>query len=229
LKGWAISVLSSFNAPDMFDLVQPYLNHENLRNVTLRALASSPSVKDEVYLDNLLMKDSVDADLLMALQQSNQEKMVKKWLHALQEKKIGEHYYPFIERTPTVKQDVYFDAVCETLTKSKDQKKIYPLYDYFSNRQDEKSIQFLLKSLSIPDQDRMVKHAIVKNLRGKNSELIRQHLPVLMKNATVKDIELVYLLVEYKDKDHHDIVGSWLNTGELEESYKQLCNTYLTL
>lgn len=229
LKGWAISVLSFFNSQDMAGLVQPYLDNNDLRGISLRALANSSSIKDEAFLDNLLKNDTADRDLLAALQQSNQEKMVRKWLYALREKKIAADYYPFIERTPGVKQEVYFDEVCETLTKTKNQMKIYPLYNYFSGRNDERSVNFLIKCLSRPDQDRMVKHAIIRNLGGKNSELVRQQLPALMKNATIKDVELVYLLLEYKNKDYRDIVGTWVNAGQLEEAYKTLCNQYLAL
>lgn len=227
LKGWGISVLASFGAGDMLNLVQPYLNNNDLRAVALKAIANSSSVKDEQYLDDLLKRDSVNTDLLRALVESNREQTMRKWFKVLRERDVPKDYFAFITETSVLNNEIYFDEVCKTITKTKNQKQIYPLYDYFSDRKDERSIQFLIECLSKPDQDRMVKYAIVKNLQGKNSDLVKQTLPDLMKNANISDIGLVYLLIEYKNRDYHDVVRAWLKEGELDSVYKTLCNSYL--
>lgn|GEM_PF-2056287 len=229
LKGWAISALSSFNAPNMLDLVQPYLDNKDLNAVALRAIANSTSIKDGQYLDDLLKRDSVNTALLMALAESDREETLRKWLKALRDRGVPKDYYAFIDRKSIVYSEVYFDEVCETIRKTKNQKQIYPLYDYFAGRKDEKSIQFLIECLSKRDQDTMVKYAIVKNLRGKKSDLLKQALPAIMKNADISDIQLVYLLIEYKNNDYRDLISKWLNTGEVESAYRTLCNSYLNL
>lgn len=229
LKGWAISALSSFAAPDMLDLVQPYLDNKDLNAVALKAIASSASIKDEAYLDDLLKRDSVNTDLLRALVESKREQTVRKWFKVLRDQKVPKDYYAFIDRTSIVNNEIYFDEVCETIRKTKNQMQVYPLYDYFSGRKDKKSVQFLIECLSKPDQDRMVKYAIVKNLQGKKSDLVKQALPTIMKDADISDIQLVYLLIEYKNKDYRELISKWLHTGELDSAYKTLCNNYLHL
>ena len=227
LKGWGISVLASFGAQDMLSIVQPHLANNDLRAVALSAIANSSSAKDQHYLDGLLKSEVVDTDLLSALTESNREQSLRKWLKLLRDRDVPKDYFTFITTSSPLKDDIYFDEVCETIIKTKNQTQIYPLYDYFSNRKDEKTIRFLIECLSRPDQDTMVKYAITKNLRGKNSDLVKQVLPKLMKNANISDIALIYLLVEYKNRDYHDVVATWLKEGDLDGAYKTLCNKYL--
>lgn len=227
LKGWGISVLASFGASNMLNLVQPYLNNTDLRQISISAMVNSSSARDEQYVDELLKRDSVNSDLLLALMESTREQSVRKWFMVLRDHNVPKDYFPFITDSSIRNNDMYFDDICETILKAKSQSQIYPLYDFFSSRDDEKSIHFLLKCLAKRDQHSMVKHAIIKNLKGKNNDLVKQALPDLMKNADASDIQLVYLLIEYKNSNYHELVRTWLKNGNLETAYVSLCNEYL--
>ncbi|RZK22400.1 MAG: hypothetical protein EOO43_09670 [Flavobacterium sp.] len=229
LKGWAISVLASFGAKDMLSIVQPYLDNKDLRSVALKSLANSTSVKDEQYLDDQLKRDPVTRELLRALVESNREQSVRKWFKVLRDRDLPKDYFAFITYTTVINNDIYFDEVCEAIIKTKNQNQLYPLFDYFSDRKDERSIQFLITCLSRPDQDIMVKYAIIKNLKGKYSDLVKQAIPNLMKNANISDIHMIYLLIEYKNRDYHDLVRNWLKEGKLDSASKTLCNDYLNM
>ena len=227
LRGWAISVLAHFRSPEMQPLLAPYLNNPGLRRISLSAIANSASKKDQDYIASNEVNNSVDADLLNALMASSEKVSVRQGLRFLRERELPQDYIAFINSTPMLNEDAYYDEVCETLIKSTSQSKIYGLYDYFTDRMDEKTIRFLLDRLSIKNLDKMASHMIVDRLMKMESPIVEAAIPSLMKQAKVEDVILVRLLVKYNNHQYDAVLKGWMESGLMESYYYDLCASHL--
>jgi hypothetical protein len=227
LKGWAISVLAKFQAPDMFLLLDKYLLDPDLRQISLAAISNSPSAKDKEHIASYNSKRTLDKDLLIALIGSTQEGSVRKALELMEDGNLPEDYNAYVDYTPMITDDRYYEDVCKTLEKSKNQSKIYLLYNYFSTRKDDRTIYFLLKNIAKPNLMNMERLAIRSQLLKRNSVLIEKALPKLMKGATIKDVGLIDLLIQYKNHQFDELVRSWTQNKTLEKAYFDLCQTHL--
>lgn len=150
MKGWAIAALEHYKAKNMFSLVKPYLNNSQLKQVSLRALAKSTSEEDVNYLNQMLLTEQVDRNFWEALLNSENEIHVKSWLSSLKKRKLPVDYYIYINKNEMIKNDVYFDDICEIISTSKNKMQVYSLMKYFEGRKDKKATDFLTKCLTHP-------------------------------------------------------------------------------
>ena len=228
LRGWAISVLAHFKAPNMLSLVKPYLDHPNLRRIALTAISNSRSAIDREYVDNFKSEDTVDVEVLKAFISSTEETSVKKALHFLTNSNLPEDYLAFIISTPMLLEDKFYDDVCKTLIESKNLDKIYPLYEYFSKRKDEKTIQFLLDQLTAHKSKDNVSYTIINQLTSIKSDIIKLAIPGLMQNATIESARLINLLIQYNNHDFDEQIKAWMQSGKLEKHYYDLCEKHVS-
>lgn len=153
MKGWAIAALAHHKSKDVLLLVKPYLNNDQLKQVSWRALASSHSAKDIEYVNQAVGLRKFDSDFLNALLDADNETHLKNWLSILRKGEFPESYFFSIDDDGAIKNDKYFNDICETITNLKNEKYAYSLMRYFDGRKDSASIDFLKKCLTHPLAD----------------------------------------------------------------------------
>ncbi|GAA4209290.1 hypothetical protein GCM10022289_34520 [Pedobacter jeongneungensis] len=150
MKGWAIAVLAHLHAKEMFPVVKPYLANKDLHQICLKAIASSTSFIDIQYLDSLIRSPKSDDALLHALLSSENDISLRKWFVLVKDEKLPDNYYIDLFGNSLFYDDRYFDQICEIIMKTPNEKQLYQLMDYFKNKKDERSINFLNKCLNHP-------------------------------------------------------------------------------
>jgi hypothetical protein len=227
LRGWAIAVLAHFKAPNMLPLVKSYLDIPNLRPIALIAISNSTSLIDKKYVTDFESKDTVDIAVLTAFISSTEETSVKKALYFLKHSNLPEDYVLTIASTTVLHNDKFYDDVSETLSESKNLAKTYPLYEYFSGRKDEKTIRFLLDRLTACKSNDMVSYTIINTLTKIKSDIIEHALPVMMHQASIENVGLIFLLIQYNNHDFDEIIKGWMQSKTLEKFYYDLCKQHV--
>ncbi|NQX52261.1 hypothetical protein HQN86_01405 [Pedobacter panaciterrae] len=227
LRGWAIAVLAEFNSNHMAGILQPFMNDTVLRPIALKAVANSSSSDDIHVLDSLIALTPSDRGLLEALKESSNILSQKKWLKIIREREIPHDYFPFIERTKIIENDELYDEICLTIKNTTNYRQIFPLFNYFLQRKDDKSTSYLLTCLTQKKMSSLARANIIRVLRGRESELIKSALPSLMQGATKEDLDILELLLEYKNFNFKSMVSQWVLDDTMDTASRELCNRYL--
>lgn len=148
MKGWPLAVLARYKSSNIYELVSPYLNHPQLREVSLRALAASDNAEDRKQFLNILPKVEPDRDVLNILLKSHREADIKKWLLYFKDGLFPEDYY-FDYNTNLNKQE-YFDMIKLIIETNKNASQLYSLMKYFKQVSTEEKKFFLEKCLTHP-------------------------------------------------------------------------------
>lgn len=151
LKGYAIYTLGELQMPDLLDLLQPLLNDKKTRNISLRALANSPTKADRDYLiSQVNSSKKFDEDVMNALFNSKNPENLKFWLSAIPTKEIPKDYYFFIHEQPLLAGDEMLEPLRTALQKTKDKNVLGELVRALQNRSDDNSVNLMLSLLKNP-------------------------------------------------------------------------------
>lgn len=145
MKGWPIAVLAEYKASGIYELLKPYINHEELRQVSLKALARSNDAYDKIQFLKLLDTKLVDADLLNALLNSEQEAYTEKWLSLFKDGMFPVDY--FFSYHQGLSQPKYFQIIIDIIDTNANATHLYSLMEYFKSNRDELTKAFLEKCL----------------------------------------------------------------------------------
>lgn len=151
LKGYAIYTLGELQMSDLLSLLQPFLNDEKTRKISLRALANSPAKADRDYLvSEVNNSKKFDKDIMDALFNSKNPENLKFWLTAIQNKEIPEDHYFFVHDQPLLTGDDMLDTLRTALQNTKGKNMVGELVRALQNRSDDKSVNLMLSLLKNP-------------------------------------------------------------------------------
>lgn len=152
VKGYAIYTLGELQMPDLISLLQPLLNDEKTRKISLRALADSPTKADGEYLfSQVNSSKKFDRDLMDALFSSKNPENLKFWLSTIQHIKSPEDYYFSVYDQPLLADNAMLDPILTALKNTKDKNVIAELVRALKNRSDDKSVDLMLSLLKNPN------------------------------------------------------------------------------
>ncbi|WP_223605814.1 HEAT repeat domain-containing protein [Chryseobacterium sp. OSA05B] len=151
LKGYAIYTLGELQMPDLISLLQPFLNNEKTRKISLRALANSPTKADREYLVSQVNNSKkFDKDIMDALFNSKNPENLNFWLTTIQNKEIPEDHYFSVHDQPLLARDEMLDPLQTALQNTKDKNVLAELVRALQNRSDDKSVHLMLSLLKNP-------------------------------------------------------------------------------
>lgn len=151
LKGYAIYTLGELQMPGLLNLLQPFLNNEKTRRISLRALANSPTKTDREFLISQVSNNKkFNEDVMNALFNSRSPENLKLWLNIIQEKEKPKDYYFFTYDQPLLSSDEMLEPLYAALQNTKDKDVLGELVRALQNRADDKSVSLMLSLLKNP-------------------------------------------------------------------------------
>ncbi|MEY8759500.1 HEAT repeat domain-containing protein [Chryseobacterium tongliaoense] len=151
LKGYAIYTLGELQMSDLLNLVQPFLNDDKTRRISLIALANSPTKADREYLISQVNNNkNFDGDAMNALFNSKNPENLKFWLNIIQEKQKPKDYYFFTYDQPLLASDEMLEPLHAALQNTKDKDVLAELVRALEKRSDDKSVNLMLALLKSP-------------------------------------------------------------------------------
>lgn len=153
-KGWVIAVLDHLQAGNLLPIISAYLQDKDLREVTLKALANSPTPADRKHFAYLANKeDTISHDILRSLYNSHNKKNLSFWLELLCTKPVKPDYFFLIDSNSPLRSDEMLAPLQEALDKITDPRILYLLIDALKGRTDSLSINILQSFLVHDDQE----------------------------------------------------------------------------
>lgn len=225
LRGQALNVLGSHHASNIYPLIAPY--QKDGQWTGLNALLNSPDPADNRALDAMIRKGPRNSQLIDGLGISNKISHIKRWFSLIRNDSLSGNFDAFLNRK-VLGEDIWETEIKSIIINRLDDKRIAPLFQYFSTRTEDSVTLFLLKCLSHPALSIENQRPIVANLTGRNRTLIAQSMPELMAKATEKDFMLLYVLIPYNLRGYEDKVRLWMSSATLDEYIIRSCKKYLS-
>lgn len=151
MKGWPLAALAQYKGSNIYELVKPYLNYSQLREVSLRALAASNDVADKKQLLKLADTNEPNKDLLEVLLNAGKDDYVKKWLYLFEKGVFPDGYY-FTYHNDLNRLD-YLQTISSIIEMNKNRMQVYSLMQYFEHVKNEQTKAFLEKCLNHSSED----------------------------------------------------------------------------
>lgn len=213
IKGYAIYTLKSLGMGDLKELLSPLLKDESLRELSLEALANSPTREDQEYLMSLIPNNSeIPEDILNAYLTSKREDSVRTWLTLVRDGKIDPKYTFFTDDQPLLVSDIMLDAVRDTIRRTRNHSILRELPRTLAGRKDIESVNLLLQLLS--DSDATVRYWAAVSLYGNSSPQLVKQIPYLISNADLRTVALTELAIQNKIDGLQDVYESLLQSDK---------------
>lgn len=204
VKGYAIYSIQKLKIGKLMPAFKPLLNSEKTRNITLQALANSPTPADQQYLLNLIPKrGEVPEDLLNCFLKSENTARVKYWVRLMYSRRIPHNYYFSVPGNTLIVSDSLLKDVQLALTKITDKKVRGELLRALDYRKDEASTAILVRFLN--DTESGVRYWAARALTGNTSPLVLAKIPALLKMPSKRELALTQLAIGNKIDTLHDI------------------------
>jgi hypothetical protein len=167
-KGYAIDAIKELQMGDLLAILEPLLNNQKTRTVSLEALANSPTKADNDYLQKLIEKqNTIEIELLRCLANSKNIANVRQWLRFLYTKKIPQNYYFSVYEQPSIKSDSLLVDLQTTLQKITDKNILRQLVTALGGRTDDKSIEIF--KLFLKHSSPSVRYATARTIEHNQS------------------------------------------------------------
>lgn len=150
MKGWPIAVLAQYKAQNMLPVVKPYLENENLKEVSLWALTASQDLDDINYIKGLIDQKKFDKDLMKNLLNSDNEFYLESWLKMFEENIVEEDYYIDLRETKLAGNKKYLTQISKIIFNYTNELQLHSLMDFFKGMYDEDTKVFLKKCIGHP-------------------------------------------------------------------------------
>ena len=123
-------------------------NDKDIRDISLQALANSPTPADREYLSSLIPSEGkVPEDILDAYLKSTRNDSVKKWLTVVRDHKIDPDYVFFVDDQHLLTSDSMLDSLKDTIRKTRNHKVLEELPRALEDRKDNDSVNLLIQLL----------------------------------------------------------------------------------
>lgn len=210
-RGYAIYTLKALGMGNLKELLAPMLKDKAIRDISLQALANSPTPADQQYLSSLIpSKGQVPEDILDAFFTSTSNDSVKKWLTLIRDHRIAPEYTFFVSDQPLLTSDNMLDTVKDTIRKTRNHKILEELPRALEGRKDRDSVNLLIQLLS--DSDSSVRYWAAHSLDGNTSEQLQQLLPNLIRDPKTRTVALTDLAIQNKMDGLQEVYESLLDS-----------------
>lgn len=219
IKGYAIYTMSALRMGHLKALLAPLLKEKSIRDISLQALANSPTPEDQDCVKSLVPHSGpVPEEALNALYASQNEAMVRDWLVIVRDKAIPEDYVFFVFQQPLLAADAQLDLLRETIRKTKNQKIRNELPRALKGRTDEESVGLLIDLLSDPDET--TRYWAASTLSGVSSKKLADKIPALIKDPKLRTTALTKLAIENRIDNLGDIYRDILKSDPGQDSQR---------
>lgn len=212
IRGYAIYTVKALGMGDLKELLGPSLKDNTLREISLEALANSPTSTDQEYLLTLgrPSNSELSEDILDSYLKSTREDSVRKWLTLVRDGKVDPKYVFFTFDQPLLSSDALLDAVRDTIRRTKNHKILQELPRALAGRKDDESVNLLIKLLS--DSDSTVRYWAAFSLKGNSSRQLVEQLPILIRNPDLRTVALTELAIQNRIDGLQDVYESLLQS-----------------
>lgn len=228
VKGYAIYTIKELRMGNLKTLLVPYLSNKDLKAISLEALANSSSPEDQNYVLSVANSSSpVSEDILDALLESSDIRMVKAWLSLVRDKKLASKYVFFVFKHPLLSSDDLLTEVQNTIRNTVNPEIRHELPRALAGRNDDESVNLLIQLLS--DSDSTTRYWAAASLKGNSSAQLVALLPALIRNPKLRTVALTDLAVQNKIDGLQDVYEPFLkpdSTAPLE--WKRSASDYLS-
>lgn len=195
-KGYAIYTAKELQIGNLLNILKPLLNDEKTKNISLEALANSPTKEDNVFLFNLIGdKGEVSDEILNALLESKNINSISKGFEILKSDRASKDYF-FFNRNEFLESDELLPKVQDVILNTKNPKIVANLLRLLDNRSDDKSMDILINFLQNKNED--LRYWSASALQNKTSDKLKKILPNLISDEEIRTVALVKLLIQNK-------------------------------
>jgi HEAT repeat protein len=172
IKGYAIYTVGQLQIGSLLQTLEPLLNNQKTRRISLEALANSPTPEDRNYLLQLINKqDTVSEDLLDCLFKSKNVDNLEVWLKLLYTKPIPKDYYFAVFKQPLLQTEIVLPTLQNTLTQIKDPDILGELVRALEGKIDDKSMDIMIALLK--NENKTVRYWTAKTLEDNGSSRLK--------------------------------------------------------
>lgn len=227
IKGYAIYSVAQLQIGNLLETFKPLLDSSQTRNISLKALANSPTENDRHYLYELVNKqDTVSEELLDCFYESKNISNLKYWLKLLYTKPIPEKYYFSVtDKESLIRKDTILKDVQVALEKINNAEVIGELVRALEGRTDDISTDILLTLLT--HENSTVRYWTAHSLKGNHSQKLIAKLPELLNNFSTRVVSLTDLAIE-NNLDTLQSIYENIYKNELERDWQRSSIEYLS-
>lgn len=208
-RGYAIYTAKELGMGNLKDLLSPLLQDESIREVSLEALANSPTPEDQEFLSSILSTNSgISEEMLNAYLKSNRKEQVRKWLKLVRDERVNPEYCFYTLDQPLLSSDEMLDTVRDTIRNTKNRFIVEELCRALEGRKDEESINLLISLLS--DSNSSIRFWTAMTLRGNSSPQVIKEVLRLIRNPDLRTVGLTHIIIENKIDNLHDVYENLL-------------------
>lgn len=213
-RGYAIQRARDFGFSNLKALLEPSMKLELLRGISLAALANSPSLEDQAWLESFIPPTGeIPDEVLDAMLESKRPETVLGWLELVRTRTLGRR---LVRDQPSLRSDALLSAVQQTLDETPNRWVLEELAQALAGRQDERSVQLLVGLLE--DQDSNVRYTAAGSLKGCRDPRLISRLPTLLR-AESRTGPLVALAVQNGVDGLQDVFEPILQAGPEADEY----------
>lgn len=209
IRGYAIYTLKKLSVGNLKSILVPLLKDNEIRDISLAALANSPTLTDQQYLSSLIpAKGKIPKDVLNAYLNSTSSDSVRKWLTLVRDHQTESDYNFFVSDQPLLTSDPMLKLVKDTISKTHNSNIREELVRAMEGRQDADSINLQIQLLTDPDSS--VRYWAASSLEGNTSAQLQKQLPLLIRNPKARTVALTNLIIQNKIDGLQDVYESLL-------------------
>lgn len=226
IKGYAIYSMKELGMRNLRELLEPLLDSAQTRSIAIKALANSPSERDQTFLMNLtVQQDTVSRELMNSFLESKRADNVIFWLELLYTKPISEDYLFFIFDHPLLFEDSMLPHVHKALEQISNTDYLEELVRALKGREDEKSLEILFSLLEHNDSG--VRYWTARAFEGSKLPQLNAKLPKLIENPLTRSTSLMEIAIE-NELDTLQTLIETIYKNDPSRDWKRTCVEYLS-
>jgi len=228
IKGYAICSLKILNAGYLLDTLKPYLNNRKTKNISLQALANSPTLSDQDFVLNLIPSSkTVPKDILNLLLNSSNKRLAGEWLKLVQSDYIPSDYSPNIEPDSCLLSKKMRILLLDAVQKIKSPEVLSEIANNLRGEKFYNTENVLI--ILLKHENSLVRYWAANSLKGSRSKTLIEILPELLKNPSYRTVALTKLIIENNIKNLQQVYEEILLKDGEDRDWRRDCIEYLTI
>jgi HEAT repeat protein len=227
IKGYAIYSLKSLNAGNLLNTLKPYLDKSETRQISLQALANSPTLSDQNYILSLIPSENkIPNEILKILVNSTNKILLEEWLKMVQTNRISDDYSSSINLNSYLLSEEMRLSLLKAIPNIKNSEILADIAnklrgDKYYNTED------ILISL-LKHKNDSVRYWAASSLKGCKSIILAKMLPELLKSPSYRTVGLTKLILENNISNLQSIYEEILAKEGSERDWRRDCIEYLS-
>lgn len=228
IKGYAIYSLKSVNAGNLLNILKPFLDTRELRQISLEALANSPTPADRDFILSLIpAQNKVPGGILSILVNSTNKTLLEEWLKLIRTDRIPDDYSPSVDLESYLLSKEMRPSLLKAVP---DIRKPEILADLANKLRGKKyyNTEDVLISL-LKHENGSVRYWAASSLKGSDSAVLDAMLPELIKSSSYRTVGLTRLIIEKDISNLQPVYEEILTTDGINQDWKRSCIEYLSV